>query len=89
MLTGIFIYEFFSKHLGIGVIKYWSDRMNYIDGLVVIFSLIEFVLLAFSNSRNLGSLKVLRSLRVFRIARLLKSFKSMQQIISVLARSID
>ncbi len=75
--------------MGIGVIKYWSDRMNYIDGLVVIFSLIEFVLLAFSNSRNLGSLKVLRSLRVFRIARLLKSFKSMQQIISVLARSID
>ena len=33
-----------SKLIAIGIVKYWSDKMNYIDGGVVILSLFEMIL---------------------------------------------
>ena len=42
--TWIFIYEMISKLLAIGVGKYCADKMNYLDGGVVLLSVFEMVI---------------------------------------------
>jgi hypothetical protein len=90
--TWIFIFEMFSKITAIGIYKYCSDKMNYLDGGVVILSIIEMVAGAILNGENLGlgafkTIRMLRTFRVFRIARLLKALESMQTIMGVIVRS--
>ena len=62
----------------IGPKKWLADRMNYMDGTIVIFSLAE--LLFMSGSGALSALRAVRIFRVFRVlrvARLLRGLKSM------------
>ena len=41
--TWIFIYEMFAKIGGIGINKYLADRMNWLDGFIVMTSIFEMV----------------------------------------------
>jgi hypothetical protein len=41
--TWIFIYEMFAKIGGIGIKKYMADRMNWLDGFIVLTSIFEMV----------------------------------------------
>lgn len=90
IFTIIFATEMFFKILAIGIIKWNSDKMNYMDGGIVILSLIE---LSFMSGK--GALSALRAVRIFRIfrvlrvARLLRGLKSMMNIINVISRSIS
>jgi hypothetical protein len=82
----------FAKILGIGISKYFGDRMNWLDGGIVMISIFEMVspILMPGGSQNLSGLKtirMLRTFRVFRVVRLLRSLKSMQTILSVMQRS--
>jgi len=43
VFTWLFIYEMLSKLIAIGVGKYCGDKMNYIDGSVVLLSVFEMV----------------------------------------------
>ena len=69
--------------MAIGLNKYTADKMNYLDGGVVILSVFEMVMeeiLRGGEGVNLSAFKTLRMLRtfrVFRIARLLKALESM------------
>ena len=78
------------KLIGLGPINYLKDRMNYLDGMVVLLSIFELAFLsgggAFSAFR---AVRIMRTFRVLRVARLLKSMQSMQTIIDVIARSIS
>jgi hypothetical protein len=89
--TWIFIVEMVIKLMAIGIYKYLSDKMNWLDGGIVSLSIFEMVLTAVSGSGgNLSAFKtirVLRTLRVLRIVRLLRSLQSMQVIIGVFMRS--
>ena len=93
IFTWLFIYELVSKLLAIGIAKYCSDKMNYIDGSVVLLSIIEMVIdLILSgegdgNLQQFKALRILRAFRVFRIARLLRALESMQTIIQVMVKS--
>jgi len=93
VFTWLFIYEMGSKLLAIGVGKYCADKMNYIDGSVVLLSVVEMVadlILAGDGGSNLAqfkALRMLRTFRVFRIARLLRALESMQTIIQVMVKS--
>jgi hypothetical protein len=92
VFTWLFIYEMSSKLLGVGVGKYCGDKMNYIDGSVVMLSIFEMVITVVmsSDGGNLSqfkSLRILRTFRVFRIARLLRALESMQTIIGVIVKS--
>jgi len=61
-----------------GPVKWLADKMNYMDGTIVILSLVE--LLFMSGSGALSALRAVRIFRVFRVlrvARLLRSLKSM------------
>jgi len=46
VFTWLFIFEMFSKLAAIGIEKYLSDRMNWLDGAVVCLSLMEIVLVS-------------------------------------------
>jgi hypothetical protein len=77
--TFIFIGEFAMKIVAIGPKKYVDNRMNLLDGAVVMLSLIELAM----GSGGGGSLSAFRSVRVFRtfrvlrVARILRALKSM------------
>jgi hypothetical protein len=92
--TWIFIFEMGSKLLGLGVNKYCADKMNYLDGGVVILSIVEMgaeaALSGSGGEINMSAFKtirMLRTFRVFRIARLLRALQSMQTIIQVMIKS--
>jgi hypothetical protein len=91
-LTWIFIVEMFSKLLAIGITKYAADRMNWLDGFVVILSLVEMIASAILSGQGTGlatfkTVRMFRTFRVFRVARLLRSLRSMQLILQVIVRS--
>lgn len=89
--TEIFIFEMSVKLLALGVAKYCDDRMNWLDGTVVIISIFELVFTAVQgdsgNLQAFATVRMFRTFRVFRIARLLRALESMQTIIDVIAKS--
>lgn len=88
--TIIFSCEMFLKILAIGLIKWLQDKMNYMDGAVVIMSLVELAFLSGNGALSaFRSVRMFRTLRVLRVARLLRGLKSMMNIIAVIQRSIS
>jgi hypothetical protein len=89
--TQIFIVEMVLKLLALGVAKYCSDRLNYLDGTVVLISVFESIFTASADGatdlKSFAMIKIFRTFRVFRIARLLRSLESMQTILGVITRS--
>jgi len=76
------------KITALGPAKWAADRMNFMDGTIVILSLIEVI---FQSGGALGALKAIRVFRIFRVlrvARLLRGMKSMMQIVNVISRSL-
>ena len=76
--TWIFIVEMSCKILAIGPNKYLAEKMNWIDGFVVMLSIFEMILAAALAGQGLSldafkTVRMFRTFRVFRIARLLKS----------------
>jgi hypothetical protein len=70
--------------------KYLADKMNWLDGFIVLSSIFELVFNAISGGegvKGLSTLRMLRAIRVFRVLRLLRQLESMQTIISVMAKS--
>lgn len=83
--TIIFSVEMFLKIFGIGIVKWLRDKMNYMDGFIVILSLVELIFMSGSGAFSaFKSIRMLRTLRVLRVARLLRGLKSMINIIQVI-----
>jgi hypothetical protein len=74
------------KIMATGIVKYLADKMNYLDGLVVILSLVEAAFLSGSGGAlsAFRSIRMFRTFRVLRVARLLRSMKSMMNILAVI-----
>jgi len=74
-----------SKLIAVGVGKYCGDKMNYIDGSVVMLSVFEMIAEIFMSGggglSQFKALRILRTFRVMRIARILRALESMQTII--------
>ena len=80
IFTYIFIAEMSLKVIGLGPLRYMKDRMNYLDALVVILSIVELLMDRKGASSSLSAFKSIRIFRIFRIlriARLLRAMKSM------------
>jgi len=79
------------KLMGLGVKKYLADKMNYLDGGIVLLSIVE--LAFFSGERSslsaFRTVRIFRTFRVLRVARLLRTLHSMQIIIGVISRAIS
>ena len=93
VFTWIFIVEMAMKLLARGVKKYVNERMNLLDGAVVILSIVEMIMQAQGSSGGAGNLqafrtvKVFRTFRVLRVTRILRSLRSMAMIIGVIQRA--
>jgi hypothetical protein len=88
--TVIFICEMGLKLIGLGPINYLSDKMNYLDGMVVLLSIFELAFLSGGGALSaFRAVRIMRTFRVLRVARLLKSMQSMQTIMDVISRSIS
>ncbi len=66
--TIIFWVEMVLKLIGLGVKTYLKDAMNYLDGTVVILSMVELVFLSGSG----GALSAFRAVRIFRTFRVIR-----------------
>lgn len=89
--TWIFIVEMGMKLAAVGLISYCREKMNYLDGAVVILSIVELVFLSGGGGEvsAFQTVRIFRTFRVLRVARLLRSMKSMMNIIQVISRSIS
>jgi hypothetical protein len=89
--TIIFIIEMGLKLLGLGIRGYCSDSMNFVDGSVVILSLIELIFLNGTSSAvsAFRVIRIFRTFRVLRVARLFRYLKQMAKILRVIANSIS
>ena len=84
------------KLLAIGPAKYVADRMNILDGAVVILSIIEIVITETGDGNDGGgnlqafrTVRVFRTFRVLRVTRLLRGLESMVLIINVFMKSFE
>lgn len=118
LFNSVFILEFIVKVIGLGPISnlfhlltfkslthfsvYFSDTFNYLDTLIVVFSLVEISTDKYQNINinpfiktnsidlsQLSILKVFRIFRVFRLAKVLRRVKAMRNIIIGINRSIS
>lgn len=93
IFTWIFIVEMTLKLLARGPRKYSSERMNLLDGAVVILSVVEIIMGAVGGGSGAGNLQAFRTVRVFRtfrvlrVTRILRSLQSMAMIIGVIQRA--
>jgi hypothetical protein len=90
-IAGIVVGEFVFKLIGLGVVKYFSDSMNYLGFVVAMCSLVQLVFASMLINRQdeLYSFQSLKASRVLRIALILRKLKSIKSILEVIGRSID
>ena len=95
VFTWIFIVEMGLKLLARGPKKYAAERMNLLDGAVVMLSIVEMIMQAVGGGSGAGSLQAFRTVRVFRtfrvlrVTRILRALKSMAMVIGVMQRAIS
>lgn len=88
IFTWVFIAEFAMKIVALGPKKYIDNRMNLLDGSIVMLSLLELAMGSGGGTLTaFRSVRVFRTFRVLRVARILRALKSMQQIMSVITKS--
>lgn len=92
VFTCIFIFEMAFKLFGLGLRRYLSDALNYLDGIVVVISVLELTMLPRGYETGavtaFKTFRVFRTFRVLRVARLLRSLKQMQMIVAVITKSV-
>ena len=77
------------KLIGLGVVKYLKDKMNYLDGSVVLLSIVELIFSTGGGAISaFRSIRIFRTLRVLRITRLLRAMKDMTAIVNALMNSM-
>uniref|UniRef100_A0A7S3G720 Ion transport domain-containing protein n=1 Tax=Palpitomonas bilix TaxID=652834 RepID=A0A7S3G720_9EUKA len=98
--TALFLVEFVVKFIGFGPKGYFQDRLNILDFIVVLASLVEVSLDVFfalqassgdSGADGLSTVRVIRVLRLFRVLRVTKivrHMESMRTIINTILQSI-
>ena len=85
VFTMIFSVEMGLKIIAIGIVKYIQDKMNYLDGSVVILSLVEVIVSSGGGALSaFRTVRIFRTFRVLRVARILKTMKSMMNILAVI-----
>lgn len=90
VFTYIFISELGLKLLGLGPIKYLKDKMNYLDGTIVLLSIVELIMAGGSGAISaFRSIRIFRIFRVLRITRLLRAMKTMSVILNALVNSLS
>lgn len=83
VFTIVFIIEAILKITGDGFMRYISDGFNRFDFVIVCMSILELTILS-----GTSGLSAFRAIRVFRVVRIVRYLRSMQQIFSVVVKSL-
>ncbi len=83
VFTLIFTAEVLFKWVGLGLADYFADGMNILDFVIVVVGLVEILFLGSS------SFTAFRALRFGRLVKLIRFMKSLQDILRVLAKSLE
>jgi hypothetical protein len=68
----------FARIIAIGSSKWLADKMNYMDGPIVMLSLVEMIFMSGNGALSaLRAVRIFRVFRVLRMMRLLRGLKSM------------
>ena len=86
-ITWVFIVEMFLKLVGMGCYKYWSDRWNTLDGIIVSLSIGEMLITVLLADTGVN-ISFLRMLRLLRLLRLLKAWPGLFKIVMAFVKSI-
>ena len=91
VLTIIFTLELILKHTALGLLGYWSDPYNDLDGFIVIASLVDLGLQYSGIGHSHGgggvsSLRILRLLRVLRSLKLLRQVEGLNKIMNIVLK---
>lgn len=90
IFTYIFISEMGMKLIGLGPIKYLKDKMSYLDGTIVLLSIVELIMAGGGGAISaFRSIRIFRIFRVLRITRLLRAMKTMSLILNALVNSLS
>lgn len=71
VLTIGFAVEMVLKLLALGVVAYWQNSFNCLDGFIVIISVVELLLYRGSSNTGFTALRALRLTRIMRSMKLL------------------
>ena len=89
MFTIVFISEFTLKNLAFGVVGYWSDDWNKLDGFIVLSSLLEMIMWQFAASGFTFNVSFLRVFRIFRIIRTFRILRNNKEFVRILNSAIN
>lgn len=84
VFTAVFAFEMVLKLIGLGVRDYVKDRFNIFDGVIVFFSLAEYI----GNSTDGGKFTVLRGFRLLRVFKIVRSWTSLKQLLQTVIVSL-
>lgn len=88
--TIIFAIEMGTKIVAYGPKGYLADRMNIFDGIIVILSLVEVIVMSGGGALSaFRSVRIFRTFRVLRVTRLLRSLQFMGVIIDAITSTLD
>lgn len=71
VLTICFTIEMVLKLIALGPVKYWTNAFNFLDGFVVIVSILELLLQTGNSGGGFGALRALRLMRIMRSMKLI------------------
>ncbi|XP_047138679.1 sodium channel protein type 4 subunit alpha isoform X1 [Hydra vulgaris] len=88
VFTGIFIIEMTMKLFALSLRGYLSSKWNLLDGLLVVISVVNILLVFFTNIPK-GTLKMLKVFRLLRILKVTQSWKGMGQLLATISNSLS
>jgi hypothetical protein len=86
VFTSVFMLEFVLKHVALGVVKYWSNPWNVIDGAVVVSGTVE--LIVGTGARGIATLRMLRVLRIFAGLKGLRRYRAFRQVFAAVINGV-
>nr|CCA23261.1 hypothetical protein ALNC14_094040 [Albugo laibachii Nc14] len=88
ILTFIFLIEFALKAVGFGWKSLKQDGYALFDGVIIIFSVTEFITNQTKLSHKSNGISALRTLRLFRVLKLAGTWNSFRKLLQTIASSV-
>ncbi|GLI61880.1 hypothetical protein VaNZ11_004391 [Volvox africanus] len=89
VMTSAFLLEFVVKHLGLGLVGYWRNPWNLLDGAIVVSSAVELGLTygpEAATPTNTQALSAFRMLRILRSLRLLARVEDLRKLLRMVLK---
>ncbi|XP_072043529.1 voltage-dependent T-type calcium channel subunit alpha-1G-like [Amphiura filiformis] len=91
IFTAIFIIEAFVKIVALGFKRYFKEKWNQLDMLIVVLSLVGIVLEEMESDVipiNPTIIRIMRVLRIARVLKIMKTMKGLRELLAVLMGAI-